>query len=185
MTYIFCVLLQAFDDWSHYGEYTQNQQNWSSSLSPAAVAERTTRELTELLPINALPTALQLANAESEDEVEANADQSHLDDAPPSEDLLRRAIAPILGEEVREETTEAAAFSYAAFPDNMPDTAYDPHYQHWSSVPMTPMPTNSPMAMPTNGFILEEAYPRYTQDLPTIVTEDPRVLNSEFSDHFR
>ena len=152
-------------------------------MSPAAVAERTTRELTELLPINALPTALQLANAESEGEVEA-AEQTNLDDSPPSEDLLRRAIANSLGE-VREESPEATAVAHAfsyTIPDNVPDTTYNTNYHDWSSVPMQ---TNSPMSMPGNGFMVEDAYPRYTQDLPTIVTEDPRVMNSDFSDNFR
>ena len=162
--------LQAFDDWSHYGEYTQTHQHWSS-LSPAAVAERTTRELTELLPINALPTALQLSNAESEGEMEAV-------EQPPSEDLLHRAIASSLVGDVRNEACDEATHSFSySMSDNMPDTTYDTNYQHWSSaVTMTP---TSPMQLPENRFIAEEAYLYNScNNLPTIL-EDPRAMASD------
>merc|ERR1711953_638437 len=83
-------LPQAVDDWSgSQYDYAAQTHNWA--LSPAVVAERTTRELTELLPINSLPTALQIAAVAEAAEAEGQYPPPH------SEDLLKKVIADSLG----------------------------------------------------------------------------------------
>lgn len=152
MLYILFLLFpmkKAVDEWSHY-DYAAQTHNWA--LSPAVVAERTTRELTELLPINSLPTALQIAAVAEAAEAEGHCSPPH------SEDLLKKVIADSLGSgngggggnsatciqgTIKTENLNGysiAGSGYSPEPMIADLTSYDPNFQQsWcSNPPMTP-----------------------------------------------
>ena len=130
----FYVTKKAVDEWSSY-DYADHY------YSPAVVAERTTQELHELLPVNALPTALQIAASEGE-----GGPANH------SEDLLRKVIVDSLGPATTPTVKAEGSLNgfssnasgggtgpYSPGPSSLPDLTYDPSYQQpWSNPSLTP-----------------------------------------------
>ena len=140
------VKKKAVDDWSgSQYDYAAQTHNWA--LSPAVVAERTTRELTELLPINSLPTALQIAAVAEAAEAEGQYPPPH------SEDLLKKVIADSLGPSgggslnsagtpgtIKAENLNGYSEGGYSPEPMMADYSYDPNFQQtWcSNPPLTP-----------------------------------------------
>ena len=143
-------IIKAVDEWSPY-DYAAQTHNWA--LSPAVVAERTTRELTELLPINSLPTALQIAAVAEAAEAEGQYPPPH------SEDLLKKVIADSLGPSgggslnsagtpgtIKAENLNGYSEAGGYSPEPMmADYSYDPNFQPtWcSNPPLTPTTPSS------------------------------------------